>query len=85
MCVKKTYLKDHELFHLFIDKLFNVTCTTIQRIAYSARDSMLKEDLPMEQICKFSIDLLLEITEIMDRVCEQIELQHSKFEILFKI
>lgn len=53
---------------MFINKLFDVTCTTVQRLAYNMRDIIRKEDLPMEQICKVSIDLLLEILDIMDRV-----------------
>lgn len=53
---------------MFINKLFDLTCTTVQRLAYNMRDIIRKGDLPMEQICKVSIDLLLEISDIMDRV-----------------
>lgn len=53
---------------MFINKIFDVTCTTVQRLAYNMRDIIWKGDLPMEQICKGSIDLVLEILDIMDRV-----------------
>lgn len=53
---------------MFLNKIFEVTCTTVQRLAYHIRDIIRKEDLPVEQICKVSIDLLLEILDIMDRV-----------------
>lgn len=55
---------------MFINKLFDVTCITVQRLAYKMRDIIRKGDLPMEQICKTCIDLLLEISDIMDRVSE---------------
>lgn len=67
MCMKKNHL-NHDLFDMFCNKIFDVTCTPVQRLAYYMRDTIRKEDLPMEQICKVSIDLLLEITDIMDRV-----------------
>lgn len=66
VCIKKNY-KNHDLFDMFVNKIFDVTCTTVQRLAYNVRDIMWKEDLPIEQICKTSIDLLLEIIDIMDR------------------
>jgi len=53
---------------MFVAKIFDVTCTTVQRLAYNMRDILRKGDLPLEQICKVSIDLLLEISDIMDRV-----------------
>jgi len=53
---------------MFVSKIFDVTCTTVQRLAYNMRDILRKGDLPLEQICKVSIDLLLEISDIMDRV-----------------
>lgn len=53
---------------MFVSKIFDVTCTTVQRLAYNMRDIIRKSDLPMEQICKVSIDILLEISDIMDRV-----------------
>lgn len=66
VCIKKNHL-NHDFFDMFINKLFDVTCTAVQRLAYNMRDIIRKEDLPMEQICKVSIDLLLEILDIMDR------------------
>ncbi|EFN61120.1 HEAT repeat-containing protein C7orf27 [Camponotus floridanus] len=66
LCIKKNHL-NHDFFDMFINKLFDVTCTTVQRLAYNMRDIIRKEDFPMEQICKVSIDLLLEILDIMDR------------------
>ncbi|XP_012230431.1 uncharacterized protein [Linepithema humile] len=66
VCIKKNHL-NHDLFDMFINKIFDVTCTTVQRLAYYMRDIIRKEDLPMEHICKVSIDMLLEITDIMDR------------------
>ncbi|CAL1678631.1 unnamed protein product [Lasius platythorax] len=66
VCIKKNHL-NHDFFDMFINKLFDLTCTTVQRLAYNMRDIIRKGDLPMEQICKVSIDLLLEISDIMDR------------------
>lgn len=59
---------NHDLFDMFVSKIFDVTCTTVQRLAYNMRDIIRKGDLPVEQICKVTIDLLLEISDIMDRV-----------------
>lgn len=58
---------------MFLNKLFEVTCTTMQRMAYNIRDIIRKENLPIEQICKVSIDLLLEISDIMDRVSTRVK------------
>ncbi|XP_012539663.1 uncharacterized protein LOC105838551 isoform X2 [Monomorium pharaonis] len=66
VCIKKNE-KTHDLFDMFISKIFDVTCIPVQRLAYNVRDIIRKGDLPMEQICKVSIDLLLEISDIMDR------------------
>ncbi|KAK2575840.1 hypothetical protein KPH14_007215 [Odynerus spinipes] len=66
ICVRKDHAH-HELFDMFITKIFDVTCTPVQRLLYNVRDTIWKSDLPLEHICKVSIDLLLEITDIMDR------------------
>ncbi|XP_035721549.1 uncharacterized protein LOC118441356 isoform X4 [Vespa mandarinia] len=66
ICVKKDHVH-HELFDMFINKIFDVTCMPVQRLLYNVRDVIWKSDLPLEHICKVSIDLLLEITNIMDR------------------
>ncbi|XP_050460941.1 uncharacterized protein LOC126856466 [Cataglyphis hispanica] len=66
VCIKKNHL-NHDFLDMFINKIFDVTCTTVQRLAYNMRDIIWKGDLPMEQICKVSIDLVLEILDIMDR------------------
>ncbi|XP_066588058.1 uncharacterized protein [Prorops nasuta] len=66
VCIKKDYI-NHDLFDMFVNKIFDVTCTSVQRLAYNIRDTIWKGDLPLEQICKVSIDMLLEITDIMDR------------------
>lgn len=66
VCIKKNQWT-HDLFDMFIGKIFDVTSTAVQRLAYNMRDIIRKGDLPMEQICKVSIDLLLEISDIMDR------------------
>ena len=58
----------HYLFEEFIDKMFEVTCIPVQRIAYSMRDVLLKNDLPLESICKAAVDNLLDILDVMDRV-----------------
>ncbi|XP_076240863.1 integrator complex assembly factor Brat1 [Calliopsis andreniformis] len=65
-CIKHSYVS-HDLFDMFITKMFIVTCTAIQRLAYNIRDTIFKNDLPVAQISKGCIDMLLEITEIMDR------------------
>lgn len=67
ICVRKDHVH-HELFDMFINKIFDVTCMPVQRLLYNVRDVIWKSDLPLEHICKVSIDLLLEITNIMDRV-----------------
>ncbi|KAL6424479.1 hypothetical protein ACFW04_009911 [Cataglyphis niger] len=66
VCIKKNHL-NHDFLDMFINKIFDVTCTAVQRLAYNMRDIIWKGDLPMEQICKVSIDLVLEILDIMDR------------------
>ncbi|EFN89501.1 uncharacterized protein LOC105184184 [Harpegnathos saltator] len=66
VCIKKNHI-NHDFLDMFLNKIFDVTCTTVQRLAYHIRDIIRKDDLPMEQICKVSIDLLLEILDIMDR------------------
>lgn len=76
VCIKKNHVH-HDFLDMFLSKLFEVTCTTVQRLAYHVRDVIRKEDLPMEQICKMSIDLLLEILDIMDRVSTDISQQQT--------
>lgn len=66
VCIKHTY-REHDLFDMFITKMFDVTCTTVQRLAYNVRDAIVKNDLPVPHIAKVSIDKLLEMTDIMDR------------------
>ncbi|CAK9801931.1 hypothetical protein ANTPLA_LOCUS3012 [Anthophora plagiata] len=66
MCIKHTY-KEHDLFDMYITKMFDVTCTAVQRLAYNIRDVMFKNDLPMTHIAKVCIDIILEIMDIMDR------------------
>ncbi|XP_011877845.1 PREDICTED: uncharacterized protein LOC105567523 [Vollenhovia emeryi] len=66
VCMKKNHF-NQDLFDMFISKIFEVTCITVQRLAYNMRDIIRKGDFPMEQICKVSIDMLLEISDIMDR------------------
>ncbi|XP_015186913.1 PREDICTED: uncharacterized protein LOC107071944 isoform X2 [Polistes dominula] len=66
ICVRKDHIQN-ELFDMFINKIFDVTCMPVQRLLYNIRDVIWKSDLPLENICKISIDLLLEITNIMDR------------------
>lgn len=58
----------HDFFEIYINKMFEITCTAIQRICYNVRDVILKTDLPLELICKSSIEMLMEIINIMDRV-----------------
>ncbi|XP_051174019.1 uncharacterized protein LOC127289847 [Leptopilina boulardi] len=57
----------HDFFEIYINKMFEITCTAIQRICYNVRDVILKTDLPLELICKSSIEMLMEIINIMDR------------------
>ncbi|XP_032688076.1 uncharacterized protein LOC116852135 [Odontomachus brunneus] len=66
VCIKKSHIH-HDFLDMFLNKLFEVTCTTVQRMAYHIRDIIRRENLPIEQICKVSIDMLLEILDIMDR------------------
>ncbi|XP_076748688.1 integrator complex assembly factor Brat1 [Xylocopa sonorina] len=65
-CIRHSYI-DHDFFDMFITKMFDVTCTAVQRLAYNIRDTIVKNDLPIVQIAKVTVDMLLEITEIMDR------------------
>lgn len=70
MCVliKHTY-KDTDIFSMFCTKICDLTSTAIHRLAYNVRDTIIKNDLPAVQIAKTSIDMVLEIVDIMDRVC----------------
>lgn len=54
---------------MFVNKLFEITCVPVQRLAYNVRDVIAKNNLPITQIAKVSIDMILEITDVMDRVC----------------
>lgn len=56
-------------FDIYVNKMFEVTCLNIQRIAYNIREVILKSNnLPMEQITKTTVQLLLEIIDYLDRV-----------------
>lgn len=66
-CVKHSYI-NYDLFDTFITKMFDVTSIVIQRLAYNIRDTVYRNKLPLAQISKVSIDMLLEMTDIMDRV-----------------
>ncbi|XP_053988394.1 uncharacterized protein LOC128881403 isoform X1 [Hylaeus volcanicus] len=66
VCVRRSYI-NHDLFDMFLTKMIDVTSTAVQRLAYNIRDSIYKNDLPLAEICKVCIDMLLEITDIMDR------------------
>ncbi|XP_012283609.1 uncharacterized protein LOC105701446 [Orussus abietinus] len=66
VCIKKTCL-GYDLFEMFLNKIFEVTCPATLRLAYTIRDVIMKGDLPLEHICKVSIGMLLEIMDIMDR------------------
>ncbi|XP_034935397.1 uncharacterized protein [Chelonus insularis] len=65
VCLRKGY--KHDLFEIFMDKMFNITCLPILRLTYEVRDVMLREDLPVELISKSCVEMLLEIIDIMDR------------------
>lgn len=67
VCLKKNY-KKYDIFEMFIYKVFSITCQPIQRLAYETKDVMLKEDLPLELICKSCIEMVLEVVDLMDRV-----------------
>lgn len=68
VCLRKNRTS-YDFTEMFMDKLFAVTCQPVQRLGYQTRDVMLREkDLPIEQICKSSIEVLLECIDIMDRV-----------------
>lgn len=68
LCIRHSY-KDYDLFDMFVTKLCDVTCTAVQRLGYNIRNVVLKNDVSVAQISKVVIDILLEITDIMDRVC----------------
>lgn len=61
-------LMKNDFGEMFIDKLFHVTSQPVQRICYLLKDVMTKEKLNSEKICKASIEMLLEIIDVMDRV-----------------
>lgn len=48
--------------------MFDITCVEIQRLAYNIRDILLKEEVDVETVCKSSVEITLEIINIMDRV-----------------
>ena len=53
-----------------MDKMFSVTSVTLQRLAYNIRNVILQSpELPMESICATSIEHMLEIVDLMERVC----------------
>ncbi|XP_014212634.1 uncharacterized protein LOC106642381 [Copidosoma floridanum] len=64
---KPEYMKKHYLFEEFINKMFDITSTPVQRLAYAVRDVILKNNLPMEAICVVTVNYLLEMADIMDR------------------
>lgn len=64
----------HDLFELFVDKIFNITCPIVQRFVYNTRDIIRKENLPLEQICKISIGYLIEILDTMNKVSNTISI-----------
>nr|XP_034180713.1 uncharacterized protein LOC117604576 [Osmia lignaria]XP_034180714.1 uncharacterized protein LOC117604576 [Osmia lignaria] len=64
--IKHTY-KDTDFFSMFVTKICDLTSTAIHRLAYNVRDTIIKNDLPAVQIAKTSIDMVLEIVDIMDR------------------
>lgn len=66
--MKPQHMKEHCLFEDYVDKLFAITCQPIQRIAYTMRDIIFKNEFPLESICKSIIEYMLEIVEILDRV-----------------
>ncbi|XP_043280572.1 uncharacterized protein [Venturia canescens] len=67
-CIKSHYTKDHDFFEMFIDKLYDVTCHPVQRMVYNIRTIIGGNDnLPLEQICKATIDTVMELQDVMDR------------------
>lgn len=65
---KPFYAKDHYFFEEFMDKIFNVTSVSLQRLAYNIRNVILQNpDLPLEHICAATIEHMLEILDFMDR------------------
>lgn len=80
MCIRSHYNKDHDFFEMFIDKLFDVTCLPVQRMVYNIRTIMREnDDLPLEQICKVTVDILTELKDVMHRVCFKIMIQLNGF------
>lgn len=62
-------MKDHDFFEMFVDKIFDVTCHPVQRMSYNTKTVMCgSDDVPVEKICKATIDLVIELKEILDRV-----------------
>ncbi|XP_012152485.1 integrator complex assembly factor Brat1 [Megachile rotundata] len=66
ICIRLKY-RDTDIFNMFVTKIFNITSTTVHRLAYKVRDTIIKNDLPAVQIAKTSIDMVLEIIDIIDR------------------
>lgn len=63
----KRELMQNDCGKIFIDKLFDVTCQPVQRVCYDLRDAMDKEKINAQYICKASIEMLIEIIDVMDR------------------
>ncbi|KAK0095161.1 hypothetical protein PV326_009078 [Microctonus aethiopoides] len=57
----------HEFKDMFVDKIFSLTTQSVQRLVYHTRDVILKSDIPIEPIVKHSIDMILDIVDILDR------------------
>ncbi|XP_033214963.1 uncharacterized protein LOC117171612 [Belonocnema kinseyi] len=57
-----------DFFDTYVNKMFEVTCLNVQRISFNIREVILKsKHLPMEQIAKSTVQLLLEIIDYLDR------------------
>ncbi|KAL7307989.1 hypothetical protein TKK_0000077 [Trichogramma kaykai] len=64
---KPEYKLAHSLFVDYINKIFHVTCTSVQRLGYNIREVLMKEPVPVEKICITSIENALEVINIIDR------------------
>ncbi|XP_048507941.1 uncharacterized protein LOC105691973 [Athalia rosae] len=56
-----------DMLEMFAQKIFRLTCTYTQRLCYAMRDVLIKEAMPVEQIAKASVQIQLDVIDIVDK------------------
>lgn len=66
---------DEDIMNIFVQKLFKISCNYTQRLCFMLRDTLLKEEMPLENICKTAIQIAMDIVDVIDRDCAVIIFQ----------